>query len=76
MEELKKLLEKLDISYEKYEHYISISSCQIGENYYDYGEDPPEEIDLCEEYEELRPYLDSEYLEITDCSSCWGCGTW
>lgn len=54
---------------------LVIQSCQLGNNFYDYEEDPPEKLDfsLFPELEELE---DDPRIHILWCSGCCGCAGW
>ena len=72
----KELTQKgIEFWYENDNQTLVIQSCQLGNNFYDYEEDPPEKLDfsLCPELEELE---DDPRIYILWCSDCCGCAGW
>ena len=54
---------------------LVIQSCQLGNNFYDYEEDPPEKLDFSR-FPELEELEDDPRIYILWCSDCCGCSGW
>lgn len=82
VKEIKLQLDKLGITNYHIPNYnkqlIKIYSCALGDNFFDYGEDEPEEFDWFEEIPvELREELENnDLVEIIHCDDCCGCAGW
>lgn len=77
MEKLKNIKRKLDemeVNWSESENgqNIEIKACEIGNNFYDYGEEPTP-IVFSKQYEFLK---DDHRVHIIDCQSCCGCAGW
>ena len=80
---IKKELKNLGIKFDEYPSddgftYIRILSCDLGSNFYDYGEDEPEGFNWYEWIpEDFRDDLaDSPVVYIIKCSECCRCSGW
>ena len=82
IEEIRTQLDKFDISYHIFGHkedqYISILSCSLGDNFFDYDEEEPDEFDW---YEKIPVWLIEELannglVDIVKCYDCCGCAGW
>lgn len=77
MEKLKNIERKLDelgIDWFRSEdgQSIEIKACEIGNNFYDYGEEPTP-IVFNKKYEFLKG---DHRIHILDCQACCGCAGW
>lgn len=72
-QEIKELLDKKHIKYEERSIYIRILSCDLGDNFYDYGDNPKP---LVIDDEELQFLVNEPKVYIVDCEGCCGCAGW
>lgn len=76
MAEIIEKLEKAGVNFEYHgfdEKVVVLRACEIGDNFYDYGDEAPDKME-CEE--ELKFVLDNPLIYIKDCSECCGCAGW
>lgn len=74
LKEVCALLDKKHIEYDRDGQYIRIFSCALGDNFYDYGEEP-KKIKIDDK--EVRQVISNDpRVKIFDCSDCGGCGGW
>lgn len=82
VEEIRTQLDELDISYHIFGYdknqYISILSCSLGDNFFDYGEEEPDEFDWDEKIpvELIEALLKTDLVDIVKCYDCCGCAGW
>lgn len=55
--------------------HLYIKSCALGHNFYDYGEDEPEEIDFSY-HPDLKKIENDPRIIIITCGDCCGCAGW
>ena len=55
---------------------IVIKSCAVGDNFYDYGEEEPEEFDTSELPEGMEWILNSPNITFLPCEDCCCCAGW
>ena len=77
LEEIEKELTQKGIEfwYENDNQTLVIQSCQLGNNFYDYEEEPPEKLDFSL-HPELKELEDDPRIYILWCSACCGCAGW
>lgn len=51
---------------------LCVLCCMVGDNFYDYEEDPPEEWD----YSDFIELKNDPRIEIVGCEDCCGCAGW
>ena len=54
--------------------YLCVLSCVFGDNFYDYGEEPPRNFKYDNEL--LREIGEDRRVRIVDCADCCGCAGW
>lgn len=84
-EEIKEILDKVGTDRywygedEQGDKVVYIGCCMLGDNGYDYDEEPIEEEDwtfeFCPELVDIANNSNPR-VEIVECSSCCGCGSW
>lgn len=73
MKEIKRLLDERDIEYEIENQRIHILSCDLGNNFYNYGE-PKKTITIDDE--QLK-FLSTDFrVNIITCENCCCCSGW
>ncbi len=76
-EELKEYLNKNEIEFfemeDTEEEIVCIKWCEIGDNFYDYGEEPPTRIKFNKGLEFLK---DDPKVILIECSECCACAGW
>ena len=80
-EELKEYLNKCKIKFFEMEdedadaekEIVYIYWCEIGDNFYDYGEKRPKHTHFYKKFEFLR---DDPRVVLLDCADCCGCASW
>ena len=56
---------------------LVVLSCALGDNFYDYGEEPKEVLDLSNCPPELQnTILNDNRIIICECCECCGCAGW
>lgn len=57
---------------------VVVPWCVLGNNFYDYGEDEPEEMDIDEDGEKLIQLAECAGINLIyrSCYECSGCGGW
>lgn len=78
IKDIKRILENKNISYSEWDNGqgITIQACELGDNYYNYGEDAPDKIKIDDE--EIRKLdLENDHrIHFIRCEDCCGCGSW
>ena len=54
---------------------LCIKSCALGQNFYDYGDEPPIALDFSE-CPELKGIENDPRIIIIMCEDCCGCASW
>lgn len=78
LKDIKRVLENKNINYSEWENGqgISIQICELGDNYYGYGENAPNRIKIDDkEIRELALEKDHR-VHFTYCENCCACGSW
>ena len=69
---IKEWLEEHHISYDTCGKQFIIKACSVGDNFYDYGEEPKEII-----FDEECKWMEGNpSIIIRECDDCFGCGGW
>ena len=73
LKNIKRKLNQLQIKYETWENNqgISVYSCYVGDNFYDYGEDKPK-LKVNDDYKFLFFYHRIRFIRCEDCCECSG----
>lgn len=75
--ELKEYLNKNKIEFfemeDTEEEIVCIYWCQVGDNFYDYGEKPPKHMNFKKDLEFLK---DDPRINFIECCNCCGCAGW
>ena len=72
LEEIMRFLEDNNVEYYEYDKSVGICACQIGDNFYDYGE-RPQAVVFDEKFKFLK---DNPKVIILECCDCCGCAGW
>lgn len=74
LEDICQLLNELQVEYERSidEQTIFIRACSVGNNFYDYGEDP-KQVTF---YPEFYFLANDPRVYIRECAECCGCSGW
>lgn len=82
--ELIDFLQKNRIKYEKITEgrpRVRVKCCAFGDNFYDYGENPPKKYKFDKRFDtqtknKFNEFRQKKDLVIMDCESCCACGGW
>ena len=55
---------------------LAILSCALGDNFYDYGEAPKEELDLSNVPSQFSNLFNDDRIVVIECCDCCGCSGW
>ena len=69
---IKEWLEERTVEYTTYKDKFIIDACEVGDNFYDYG-DEPKPITFAEGYEWME---DNPLIIIRECCDCCSCSGW